>query len=352
MKIVLLSDLHLKVNQYRDIYLDDFEGIFYPLINLTWAKEISNKENADAIFILGDVFDRPSNDHRIIGRLYRTLKLLSQNCQIFILLGNHDIQNLDGESYSTLETFENIVNIVTEPYIDHSEKIILVPYNHKNYIYDILDGSFRDYILFTHIGINGFEYTRGIPATREEFNINMFSNFSMVFTGHFHHHNIRNNVYYLGSPWPVRVDELGSQKFIHVVDTNNPTNIKKYNAIYSSVEEKEIRSLDDINFEEIDSIFRKNPYSKLKLKLKDVRLISSVDSIVKNFGISRVYYSIEEDYSKNTDSNTPREKTKTTYDLTIEKLVEGYLTEEEKDYINKVMKSVEEFVTKGEGYIK
>ncbi|MEN3039457.1 MAG: metallophosphoesterase [Candidatus Kryptonium sp.] len=345
MKIVLTSDLHFKTGQYMDIYLNDYEGIYYPMQNLLYAAEICKKENADYLFILGDIFDRSNNSHFLVDCIGRALEMISKTCKTVILLGNHDIElkqkNLR-EYYSTLRLYNKLVTVIEEPYVDHQEKIVMIPYNYHDILVERSLDDWKDYILFTHIGINGFEYATGMKSYREPVNPEALSKFSMVVSGHYHLHSFSRNIYYLGSPWCVRSDELGTDKYIHVIDTDT-LNIKKFKSIYSQLVEIPVEKIDDIKLSELEKLFVENPYAKVKLILKDVKLINSIDTIVKEFGLSRIYYSVEEKVEKLLKSESEL-KSNTSISLSVENLLKDYFTEEEKSFVEKVILEVEEFL--------
>ncbi|MCX7647624.1 MAG: metallophosphoesterase, partial [Elusimicrobiales bacterium] len=84
MKLVLLSDIHFKLGSIPDIYINDYEGIYYPTQNLLLAAEIAKIEKADAIFILGDVFDRTSNSHFLVDCIGRIFEVIKGVCPVFI----------------------------------------------------------------------------------------------------------------------------------------------------------------------------------------------------------------------------------------------------------------------------
>lgn len=349
MKIVLTSDLHFKLGHYVDIYLNDYEGIYYPTHNLWLATEICKKENANYLFILGDVFDRSSNSHFLIDVMGRFFESLSKICEIFILLGNHDIEikykNIK-DYYSTLRAYKNIVNVIENVYVDHNEKFVLIPFNVYDVIIDGYSDEWKDYLLFTHIGINGFQYKRGTYSSREPINIDMLRNYSMVISGHYHLHSFEKNVYYLGSPWNVRVDELGDDKWIHVLDTNT-LSIKKYKSIYSQLIEIPVENIESLNLSTFDKIFSENRHAKIKLILKDTRLINSIDSLIKEFGTSRIFYSVVEDSifktSFNTETKLQQSEVKEV-NLDINYLLQDYITENEKQYVDSTIEKSNEFI--------
>lgn len=348
MKVVLLSDLHFKINQHVDIYIGDYEGIYYPMQNLLYAAEICKRENADQIFILGDVFDKSSNTHFLVDCIGRALELVSKICKVTILLGNHDMEfrskNLK-DYYSTLRLYKDLATIVEEPYVDHAEKFVMIPYHYYEVIYESFDPNWKDYILFTHIGINGFEYIKGIKSYREPINIEMLKPYSMVISGHYHIHSYKDNVYYLGSPWVVRTDEIGSEKFIHILDTSN-LSIKKFKSIYSKLVEIPIEKIEDIKIGELNKLFSENKHLKVRLILRDPKLIGSVDAIVKEFGLSRIYYSVDENYVSTSGKHNINSNDTNPVELTVDKLLEDYLCQQEKDYVENVINEVNNFVEK------
>jgi DNA repair exonuclease SbcCD nuclease subunit len=77
-------------------------------------------------------------------------------------------------------------------------------------------------ILFTHIPIADFSFDNAYHATEKHaFKKDLFSSFSLVFTGHFHRHQSQKNIVYVGSPVQMNFGEEGQKKGFVVFDTGN-----------------------------------------------------------------------------------------------------------------------------------
>lgn len=91
MKVLAIADLHLSdrpPSSCTDRYTDDLFDLLYQTVEL--AKETC----ADAVVWGGDVFHikAPSrNSHRLVLRVIEVIR--SYPCPLFIVIGNHDIQN-------------------------------------------------------------------------------------------------------------------------------------------------------------------------------------------------------------------------------------------------------------------
>ena len=69
-----------------------------------------------------------------------------------------------------------------------------------------------------HFEIQGFEVYKGVRfdngLTRDA-----FKRFEAVYSGHFHHKQVKGNITYLGSPFQITFSDLGVTKGFHVFDT-------------------------------------------------------------------------------------------------------------------------------------
>jgi len=91
MKFIHCSDLHLGrrpvggVGTYSEKRYDDYFDAFEQVVTLTI------KEQADALLIAGDLFDRRELDPEILGRTEKILQKLSDaHIEVVVIEGNHD----------------------------------------------------------------------------------------------------------------------------------------------------------------------------------------------------------------------------------------------------------------------
>ena len=70
-----------------------------------------------------------------------------------------------------------------------------------------------------HLELNGFEAHPG-HVMDHGIDMNIFSKFTKVFSGHYHTKSNRNNCYYLGNPYQLYWNDYAQKRGFHVLDTD------------------------------------------------------------------------------------------------------------------------------------
>jgi DNA repair exonuclease SbcCD nuclease subunit len=181
-----------------------------------------------------------------------------------IIPGNHCVYYRNTNEINSLKEllhgYDNI-NVIEEPEIKIFDdvKIMLLPWlNAQNYstFMDWLSKKDAD-ILYGHLELSGFEMYKG-SSSNTGINPEVFSKFSQVWSGHFHHQSKRGNIHYLGSPMEFTWQDYNDPRGFHIFDTEtkdltfvqNP--YRMYEKFYYSdetlEEQEKIRNLDTSQF--------------------------------------------------------------------------------------------------------
>ncbi len=223
MKVGVITDTHFGARNDAEIFSEYFyrfiDGVFLPYLETHDIKTVLH---------LGDLVDRRKYiNFKTLQRLRtRFMKALQdRGIEVHFVLGNHDVffKNTS-ELNSTTELFTGLDNltIYSEPAVIELDglEIGLVPWiNRSNYDDTIkfLETATSE-ILMGHFEIQGFEVYKGVKfdsgLTRD-----VFKRFEAVYSGHFHHKQVKGNITYLGSPFQITFSDLGSTKGFHVFDT-------------------------------------------------------------------------------------------------------------------------------------
>lgn len=192
MKILIYSDVHISqdssiVKSLGSKYSVRLEHI---IDSISWAESLANIEKCDAIFNLGDTFDKP-----FINSMEATAiqDIGWSHLPHFVLVGNHDsnVASLEYSSVSVLKKLNfniiskpttltlpekdgSLVNFTFLPYISESDRKDL-----KDYL------KVNDSIILSHNDISGYSYgpfisKTGFPLKDIESNCRLFLN------GHLH----------------------------------------------------------------------------------------------------------------------------------------------------------------------
>ena len=226
-KIALISDIHFGCRNNSEKYLTVMKNFFLDTLVKTLKEH-----NIDDLRILGDLFDNRNNVNirtmNTVLYIFREINKRLPNLTINILLGNHDIYYHNRIDINSVECLREIPNIniidkVTEEVID-GKRIITVPWLVKesevysDFIRAVKSKTKYDLCL-GHFEIKDFEMVRGI---KDETGLDhdIFSNFTKVYSGHYHIRNTIKNMSYLGCPYQLTWNDYGDVKGIHIYDVS------------------------------------------------------------------------------------------------------------------------------------
>jgi hypothetical protein len=225
-KILLISDTHLGLGfpnsseKWFKIHQEYFQDFFLPLIK----KELT--EN-DIIVHLGDLFDNRSVVQiNILNFAQNVLEKMAKICPVHIIIGNHDLYNKATNDVNTVKLYKYIPNISVyeEPQkIEFNGKsILMLPWveKKKSQIEILKKYSGTDY-LFCHSDLNGAKMHLSSVAHKnsDKIDIEEFSGYRNVYSGHLHIVQNTKNFTYVGNPFEMDRNDLGNQKGIYILDT-------------------------------------------------------------------------------------------------------------------------------------
>jgi len=225
MKIAIITDQHFGARndsiQFLDYYEKFYRDTFFPILDAN---------NIDTLLILGDTFDR--RKYVNFYSLKRTKEmffdeLTKRNIQVHMLAGNHDTyfkNTNDVNSVDLLLKEYNNINVIDKPttiYIKDTH-ICMIPWicpeNHEESMFELSDTDAE--IVMGHFEIAGFSMHRGMPSY-EGLNRDIFKRFSMVFSGHYHHRSVQDNIRYLGNPYELTWQDYNDVRGFHLFDLSD-----------------------------------------------------------------------------------------------------------------------------------
>jgi DNA repair exonuclease SbcCD nuclease subunit len=207
-KMILTGDFHAQKGIKIDI-----------LINyLKYVHNYCIEEDIRDIIVLGDLFEKSSSiKNEAFIPLVKQLYLMKDGgINFIIIIGNHDAINKDNDSI--VEVFSSIATIVKDSFILND--MAFVSYTKEESKFAEIDPEKIKY-LFTHVPIADFSFDNAYHATEKHaFKTTVFEDFQFVFTGHFHRHQSKKNIVYVGSPYQMNFGEIGQEKGFVVFDSD------------------------------------------------------------------------------------------------------------------------------------
>lgn len=223
MKIATINDTHFGARsdslQFDNFFRKFYDEFFFPTLV---EKEIKT------IMHLGDVFDR----RKYIN--YNTLRSCKEyffdkardlGIDIHMIPGNHDTYFKNTNDVNSpellLREYDNVKVYPTITKLEFDEKkILFVPWicseNYKESMDTI--ASTDATVCFGHFEFAGFQMYKGMPS-EHGMDIDPFSKFSLVCSGHYHHRSRDGNILYLGNPYEITWSDYDDPRGFNIYDT-------------------------------------------------------------------------------------------------------------------------------------
>src|SRR6056297_630192 len=215
MKVAIFGDLHVYKHASKKIFEDT--AIHF----ITYLLDYCKKNNIEKVIFLGDWFHVKNKLY--VPAFIRSIEALrgfkKNNIDITFLIGNHDMPYMNSADYSIIHSFEPYGKVV--PLYDW-EDIDGVRFHYLSYTNELPNFKFngKENVLFGHLDVQNFVMDSGFTC-KEGFKATDFKDFKKVFSGHFHKHQIKHNITYVGSPYQTRYSERHDDKGFVVFDTDD-----------------------------------------------------------------------------------------------------------------------------------
>jgi DNA repair exonuclease SbcCD nuclease subunit len=279
MRVALITDTHFGARGDSEI-LHKFFDRFYSEVFFPYLKENNIKE----IIHLGDAFDRRKYINFVSLKRCKEYfydPIIRDGITLHEIVGNHDTSFKNTNEVNSpdliLGEYASNIKVYSEPTeitID-DRKIAIMPWicsdNHDKAM-ALIESSTAS-VLMGHLELDGFEMYRGAVHTGG-MQVDLFSKFDTVMSGHFHHKSSRGNIHYLGCPYEMTWSDYGDQKGFHIFDTDtselkfipNPFVLFR-KVFYNDSKWQDAAAFNDLDFSALSDIFVKvivktknNPY--------------------------------------------------------------------------------------------
>ena len=242
MRIGLITDTHYGAKKGSK-YLHDYFELFYKNVFFPALEE----HGVETVIHMGDAFDsRKSIDYQSLEWAKRVVFDPLKKYDVHMIVGNHDCYykstndvnspTLLLKDYPNIKTYSSPTNtkvcgidmtfipwICSENY-DETLKVIQ---------------KSRAKIAMGHLELKGFRVNKHLVMEDHGLEANLFSNFTKVFSGHYHTRSDNGTVFYLGNPYEMYWTDVNDTRGFHIFDTetlehtpiNNPYKLF-YNIYY------------------------------------------------------------------------------------------------------------------------
>ena len=225
MKIAIITDTHYGARKGSK-HIHDYFELFYKNVFFPSLEE----HNIDTVIHMGDIFDsRKAIDLQSLEWAKKVVFEPLKKYKVHAIIGNHDCYYKDTNYVNSTELLlNNYSNITT--YSELAEinidglGILLIPWiNSQNYdnAKNVIQNC-KSKIAMGHLEMNGFQATRG-HVMENGMEVNVFDNFTRVYSGHFHTRSNDGKIYYLGNPYEMFWNDVNDPRGFHIFDTETLT---------------------------------------------------------------------------------------------------------------------------------
>lgn len=266
---ILLGDIHFGKNGFSletyDNQMKFYKEQLFPYI-------VENK--IKRVVSTGDFFDhRTRQDVNLLIKIKNEfLKFFIDNdVELIVLVGNHDMYFKDSREVCTLDLFEHIKQLKI---IKNKTLIKLGNIEWELYPWITSEEFFepRSKYVIGHFEINGFTMS-GTYTCTHGMNPNSLKNMDMVISGHFHNQQIREPIYYIGTPYAMDWNDVNEDKGFWLLDDNAKlefvSNIKskkyyEFNVIQEDGVDYYTIGENKFNYKHIDDLSKEKHFIRLK----------------------------------------------------------------------------------------
>jgi DNA repair exonuclease SbcCD nuclease subunit len=310
MKVAILKDTHYGARKGSK-YLHDYFELFYKNVFFPALKE----HGVEAVIHMGDAFDsRKSIDYQSLEWAKRVVFEPLRDYDVHMIIGNHDCYYKNTNNVNSpsllLQTYPNIRTYSSPQTVKVGGlDIMMVPWicseNYDETLKQIKKTKAK--IAMGHLELQGFRVNRNLVMEDHGLEANIFSNFTKVFSGHYHTRSDNGTVFYLGNTYEMYWNDVNDPRGFHIFDTetlehtpiNNP--YKLFYNIYYDDTPYQLFDITEYENKIVKVIVRKKSKPKDFEKFIDKLYTAGIQDlkIVENFEIQE-----NEDFEIDEEENT------------------------------------------------
>lgn len=295
----MIGDTHIglgfpnNTDKWFKVHKQYFRDFLIPLLK-------NNVGCNDIIVHLGDLFDNrnviPIN---LMNFALDVVEEISRIAPLHIIIGNHDLYSKSTSEINSVRPFKHIdnvfiydkptkinynnIDILMIPYIDNKKELISIINDNKDCTY-----------LFCHSDLNGakMHLTSVGHKNSDKIDIENFSLFKKVYSGHYHIVQREQNFNFVGSIFQMDRNDYGDQKGIFVLDTDSGEETFIENKVSPVFKKFRVTNEDDI--EQLDNLKLTNDYIDLSISnsllVSNRKLRRKLEVILESNSFSSIEY--------------------------------------------------------------
>tara|TARA_R100000231_G_scaffold43530_2_gene37752 strand:- start:149 stop:1186 length:1038 start_codon:yes stop_codon:yes gene_type:complete len=296
MKVAIITDQHFGARKnsklFHDYFLKFYDDVFFPYLE---------EHGITTVIDMGDTFDsRKGIDFSALAWAKDNYfdRLKDMGMLVHTIVGNHTAYYKNTNEVNAvdllLREYDNVVvySETTEVEVG-GLPILFIPWinkdNEESSFKLIKDSSCK--VAMGHLELQGFRAHRGCIMDHGH-ESNLYSEFTKVFSGHYHTRSDDGRIFYLGNPYEMFWNDVGDRRGFHIFDTETIEHTpidNPYRLFYNIYYEDTPHQLFDVSKYEnkiVKVIVRKKTNTKNFEKFIDkVTDVASDIKIVENFDL-------------------------------------------------------------------
>jgi|TARA_B100000676_G_C18021493_1_gene812900 hypothetical protein len=223
MKVAIITDQHFGCRKnsklFHDYFLKFYNDIFFPYLE---------ENNITTIIDMGDTFDsRKGIDFSALAWAKNNYydRLESMGIHVHTIVGNHTAYYKNTNEVNAVDLLLREYDNVTI-YSEATEveigglPILFIPWinqDNEEKTFKIIKNSTCK-VAMGHLELQGFRAHRGCIMDHGH-ESNLYSEFTKVYSGHYHTRSDDGRIFYLGNPYEMFWNDVGDRRGFHLFDT-------------------------------------------------------------------------------------------------------------------------------------
>ncbi len=258
-RIFTIGDTHIglgypnKTDKWFKVHKEYFTDFLIPLLK-------SEVKEGDIIIHMGDLFDNrnviPIN---LMNYAMDIVEEIAKIAPFHIIIGNHDLWSKSASEVNSIRPFRYIPNVHIYDSVTKIEfngcNLLMMPYfDSKHDQIDAISNNRDCEYLFCHSDLNGakMHLTSVAHRNNDKIDVESFSSFKKVYSGHIHLVQRSKNFTFVGSIFQMDRNDYSDQKGIFIIDTNDGSeefiknNISPVFVKYNIIDEYSVNGLESL----------------------------------------------------------------------------------------------------------
>jgi DNA repair exonuclease SbcCD nuclease subunit len=261
-RIWMISDTHFGVRSNSREWMDIIESFFREQFIPLLQKE---GRPGDIVVHCGDTFDsRQSINLYVMNRAMSIMEDIAKIMPVYTIVGNHDIFMKYSNEVNSMKIFKHLNNfhVFEDPCMiktHEGKKLFFLPWveDQEELSKIIKDAKNSADVLFCHADVSGLSFNRH-TLIEHGADIQVFSGYNRVYSGHIHYAQKKNNVRMLGSPYELTRSDMGNTKAIWMLDLETNEEQCWENVVSPKFLRYRLEWIFERNVEELQKLFNNN----------------------------------------------------------------------------------------------